>query len=79
MPALNYGEAQSGESRKDFVHKIKVILNDLRESQNCLKIINKTNEFNDPNKIESLIKESNELVSIFVKSVQTAEKNQLAF
>jgi len=22
-PALNYGEAQSGESRKDFIHKIK--------------------------------------------------------
>jgi four helix bundle protein len=21
-PALNYGEAQSGESRKDFIHKI---------------------------------------------------------
>lgn len=24
-PALNYGEAQSGESRKDFIHKIKRI------------------------------------------------------
>lgn len=24
--ALNYGEAQSGESRKDFIHKIKIVL-----------------------------------------------------
>ena len=30
-PALNYGEAQSGESRKDFIHKIKVVLKELRE------------------------------------------------
>ncbi|MFO7890554.1 MAG: four helix bundle protein [bacterium] len=27
--ALNYGEAQSGESRKDFIHKIKVVLKEL--------------------------------------------------
>jgi four helix bundle protein len=35
-PALNYGEAQSGESRKDFIHKIKVVLKELRESFICL-------------------------------------------
>lgn len=28
--ALNYGEAQSGESRKDFIHKMKVVLKELR-------------------------------------------------
>ena len=31
-PALNYGEAQSAESRKDFIHKIKVALKELREA-----------------------------------------------
>ena len=40
-PALNYGEAQSGESRKDFIHKIKVVLKELRESNICLKITNR--------------------------------------
>ena len=29
--SLNYGEAQSGESRKDFIHKMKVVLKELRE------------------------------------------------
>ena len=38
-PALNYGEAQSGESRKDFIHKMKIALKELRESYNCLRII----------------------------------------
>ena len=40
-PALNYGEAQSAESRKDFIHKIKIVLKELRETLVCLKIIYK--------------------------------------
>ena len=42
-PALNYGEAQSGESRRDFIHKIKIVLKELRESSICLKIISLQN------------------------------------
>lgn len=38
-PALNYGEAQAAESRADFIHKMKIYLKELRESQICLKII----------------------------------------
>jgi four helix bundle protein len=37
--ALNYGEAQSSESSNDFVHKLKVVLKELRESRVCLKIV----------------------------------------
>lgn len=38
-PALNYGEAQAAESANDFVHKMKLCLRELRETQVCLKII----------------------------------------
>lgn len=38
-PSLNYGEAQSAESRNDFIHKMKIILKELRESMISLKII----------------------------------------
>lgn len=31
-PDLNYGEARRGESRKDFLYKMKVSLKNLRES-----------------------------------------------
>jgi len=41
-PALNYGEAQSAESRRDFVHKIKIVLKELREKYVCLRIVNQT-------------------------------------
>jgi four helix bundle protein len=40
--ALNYGEAQAAESRKDFIHKMKIVLKELRETFICLKIIHRT-------------------------------------
>jgi four helix bundle protein len=38
-PALQYGEAQSAESRKDFIHKMKVAVKELRETLICLRIL----------------------------------------
>ncbi|QQS36199.1 MAG: four helix bundle protein [Ignavibacteriales bacterium] len=73
--ALNYGEAQSGESRKDFVHKLKIILKELRETLICLKILDKASLHNSDSKFKAALKECNELISIFVKSVETAQKN----
>ena len=74
-PALNYGEAQSGESRKDFIHKIKVVLKELRETFVCLKIIHRTKLYKSEKKMQTALKENDELISIFVKSVETAQKN----
>ncbi len=74
-PALNYGEAQSAESRKDFIHKIKIVLKELRESHVCLKIIERTDNNISKEKINLALNECNELISIFVKSVETAQKN----
>ncbi len=70
-PALNYGEAQSAESRDDFIHKMKICLKELRETLVCLKIINTRNWF-PQTKLASLLVENNELVSIFVASTKTA-------
>jgi len=38
-PAPNYGEAQSAESKADFIHKLKIALKELRETEIWLKII----------------------------------------
>ncbi|MFO1484504.1 MAG: four helix bundle protein [Verrucomicrobiaceae bacterium] len=73
-PAPNYGEAQSAESVDDFVHKLKVALKELRETNIWLKIIKKK-PLCSPKKLESLTTECNELISIFVKSIQTAKHN----
>ncbi|MDO9340996.1 MAG: four helix bundle protein [Bacteroidales bacterium] len=73
-PSLNYGEAKSGESKNDFVHKMKVCLKELRESYNCLKIMHKAMIYKTEQEVLYLIQECNELISIFVKSIVTATK-----
>ncbi len=73
-PALNYAEAQAGESTKDFVHKMKISLKELRETFVGLKIIERSELLNDPSTVIPVKKEANELISIFVASINTASK-----
>jgi len=76
-PALNYGEAQSAESSRDFIHKLKIVLKELRESLVCLKIIRRKPLVVELNKVELTIQETNELISIMVKSIKTFQQNSL--
>ena len=76
-PALNYGEAMSAESSNDFVHKLKIILKELRECFVCLKIIKRKPLIKPEENLASAYNENNELIAIFVKSIQTAKANQL--
>jgi four helix bundle protein len=75
-PSLMYGEAQSSESRKDFIHKMRLPLKELRETYNCLRIIDRKKYTGTVNeKLTKALGESNELISIFVKSIETAIRN----
>jgi len=74
-PALHYGEAQSAESRNDFVHKLKILLKELRETLVALKIIKRVSLAKKIDYVEKGIAECNELISIFVRSIETARKN----
>jgi four helix bundle protein len=71
-PALNYGEVQSAESQKDFIHEIHVVLKELRETRICLKIIRKK-RYVDTSYVSSVLNENEELIAIFAKSSQTAK------
>jgi four helix bundle protein len=73
-PAPNYGEAQSAESRKDFIHKMKISLKELRETMVWLKIIARK-RLGDCREIPAAIAECNELIAIFVSSTKTADAN----
>ena len=77
-PALHYGEAQSAESRADFIHKIKIILKELRESKNSLRITKKVPLTDKMENVNKALAECNELISIFMKSVETARNNMEA-
>jgi len=75
-PALMYGEAQAAESRNDFIHKMKMLLKELRETRISQRIINEKPVIQHE-KIQTALKECNELIGIFTKSIETANKNKV--
>ena len=74
-PAPNCGEAQGAESRADFVHKLKVALKELRETEVWLKMIRRAQMVGPPEILRPLRKETDELISILFTSIDTAKKN----
>ncbi|BCX48574.1 four helix bundle protein [Haloferula helveola] len=74
-PAPNYSEAVSAESRRDFIHKVKLALKELRETLTWLKIIRRADLIQPNEKLDEVIKETDELIAILFTSVQTARKN----
>lgn len=74
-PSLHYGEAQGAESRKDFIHKLGILIKELREALNAMKVIRKAKLLKANEKCDLAIKECTELISIFNKSIDTARKN----
>jgi four helix bundle protein len=74
--SLNYGEARGAESRKDFIHKMKIVLKELRETHICLRLIQEAQFYRgNDSELHKVIAENNELISIFVSSIATAQRN----
>jgi len=73
-PAHNYGEAQGAESRRDFIHKMRICLKELRETRVGLKIVKKLPFDHVQSLIDEALPENEELISIFVKSIETAKR-----
>jgi len=71
---LHHGEAQSAESGNDFIHKMKVSAKELRETFNCLRLISRK-KWHSEEILEQTLDENNQLISIFVKGIETAQKN----
>jgi four helix bundle protein len=71
----NYEEAQGGESKNDFTHKLQIALKELRESNYWLRLLAKA-EVVKADRLTDLIEESNELRAILSKSVATAKNNR---
>src|SRR2546427_5934533 len=72
-PFANYGEAQAAESRQDFIHKLRISLKELRETQAWLKFAERMT-FCPEEAIRGARRECDELVAIFAASVRTARE-----
>ncbi len=70
----NYEEARAGESRADFIHKMQIVLKELRESHFWIKLIIAAKIIIvEDEALNILFKESKELTNIVAKSVVTAK------
>ena len=69
--AANYGEARGAESRSDFVHKLRVVLKELNETEVWLELIEQTSllsaDITGP-----IVAENRELCQIIAASIKTA-------
>ena len=77
-PAFNYGEVQAAESRNDFIHKLGIVLKELKECRTALRIIRKKELIKPIKRTDGLYKETEELIAIIARSIETAENNKKA-
>jgi four helix bundle protein len=75
-PTFNYGEVQAAESRNDFIHKLGVVLKELKECRTALKIIRRKEMIKPIKKTDEIFKETEELIAIIAKSIEIAQKNR---
>ena len=75
-PYPNHGEAQAAESPKDFIHKLRISLKELRETQRWLRLIQRVPLIKPQEKVDPFLKETEELIRIFVASIRTTQKNK---
>lgn len=68
----NVEEADAAESRRDFVHKMKIAHKEAREARYWLEIVQAA--LLDDDEIRALIQESNELIRILQAIVRSAAK-----
>ncbi|QDV40594.1 hypothetical protein Enr13x_04000 [Stieleria neptunia] len=74
-PAPNYEEACAAESRRDFIHKVRIALKELRETRCWIKLIMRS-ELLPEARMSELVNEADELCKILGQSLVTARKNE---
>ncbi len=71
----NYEEACGAQSMADFIHKLQIVLKEMRESLYWLKLIQKSETLKDKN-LNDIVSETKQLNNIIAKSVITAKKGR---
>ena len=74
-PLSNHGEVEAAASRRDFIHKLRICLKELRETKRWLRLVGRVKKLRSSAEFVSCLLEVEELIRIFVASISTAEKN----
>jgi four helix bundle protein len=68
----NVEEAQSGESKRDFVHKMGIAAKEAREARYWLRIVNAT--LLQDTEVDALVQEADELVRILATIINRSKR-----
>ena len=71
-PAPNYSEARSAESKRDFVHKLRIALKEMNESRVWLIVILRGKMLQQA-EVSPILRECQELCAILYSSIQTTQ------
>ena len=71
----NYRASSRAKSKRDFIYKIQIVIEEADESQYWLEVIEEA-QIKPGNETKRLIKEANELTAIFTATNKTAKANQ---
>ena len=74
-PYSNHGEAESAESRDDFIHKLKVCLKELRETRHWARLVECKHWAKGDTTLNFVLSEFEELIRIFMSSIRTTQLN----
>lgn len=74
-PAPNYAEARGAESRRDFIHKVRIALKELNETAVWLRIAERS-RLVPVERIARVQAEAHELARILNASISTARANE---
>jgi four helix bundle protein len=75
-PFANHGEAEGAESLNDFVHKLRIYYKELRESRRWMRLAQRADLLDQPERLTPLLDEAEELIRIFAASLPTADKKR---
>lgn len=70
-----HAEAKAAESRKDFIHKLKLCLKELRETMTWLRYLDRLG-IGDRPAIDDSIRETDRAIAIIFTSIKTAKRNE---
>jgi len=74
-PGANYEEARGSESNADFIHKLSIVLKELKESRYWLRVVQRASLPSNEG-VNLLLDECEQLIAIIGKSISTARKRK---
>ena len=74
-PYANQSEVEAAESRKDFIHKLKVCLKELKESRRWVRLLSRA-RLVPAQKMAAILNATEQLIKIFFTSIRTAQKTR---